>query len=246
MNFNIIGEYCFKIPLTTMFLNEVIRISNKNMITLLGESFFLNRCINDLFNPIQYVCIGSGINAPQKLDDKLGNETKRNTCIQEVDLDNKCLVLTTSFMVEDLIGATEIGVLTTNLNGKEVLISRDVFSNVEISESLMYGVTGSVSLEYLFYFSTSQFKSGWAKYGNDKNVYWVFEPNEVMRIYDNTTQYGLRKVNSVAQVQDTKNSYYHDTKSTNNLYIHLYHQDIAGKVTYADNPNTHDILVENK
>lgn len=247
MTFNIIGEYCFKIPITTMFLNDNICIKHKNLITLLGESFFMNRCINDLFNPIKYICIGNGLSSPQKLDKKLGNETKRNDCVQDVDCTNKRLVLTTSFESEEILGASEIGVITTNFEGDEILISHDVFNDTILKEDFLYGVTGSISLEYSFYFNTSQLKTGWTAYKNDKNVYWVFEPNDVKKVYDNTTNYGLRKMNSIVEVQDTKNSYFHDSVKTNNLYIHLYHKDKENNTAiYAPNPNNHDILVENK
>lgn len=246
MNFNILGEYCFKIPLTTMFINEIIVVKHENLITTMGESFFLNRCLNDNFNPIQYICIGNGINTPSKKDVKLGNETKRNTCTQIVDSDTTQIKLSTSFTGEELIGASEIGVLTTKLDGTEILISHDVFNDTILKEEFMYGLTGNISLDYYFHFSTSQLKTGWTQYGADRNVYWVFEPNDVISIYDNTTSYGLRKVNSVTSVQDIKNSYYHDTVHTNNLYIHLYHGSEIGSVSYAPNPNTHEIIVQNK
>lgn len=246
MTFNIRGEYCFNIQLTTMFLNTTLKINHTNMITRFGESFFLNRCINDSFNPIQHICIGNGVNPPQKMDSKLSNETKRNTCIQKVDMDNKRLILTTTFETSDVIGASEIGVVTTNTSGEEILISHDVFNDTILQESFLYGVTGSITLEYSFYFSTSQLKTGWSKYGNDKNVYWVFESNPVLRVYDNTSNYGLRQVDSIIEVQDNVNTYYHDINNTHNLYIHLYHRNEPDKIVYAPNPNTHDILVENR
>ena len=89
MTFNILGEYCFIMEITTMFLNTTIKITHTNLITTMGEYFFMNRCINDIYNPIQYVALGNGVNSPQKTDGQLGHETKRNTCIQEVDEDNK-------------------------------------------------------------------------------------------------------------------------------------------------------------
>ena len=246
MTFNIIGEYCFKIPITTMFINEVIEVKHRNLITMLGEFFFLRRCIDDLYNPIQYICIGNGVSSPQKGDTKLGNETKRDTCIKDVDTDNKRLQLITSFESEDLIGASEIGVLTTNLSGEEILISHDVFNDVILNENFFNGVKGLITVEYSFYFSTSQIKTGWSQYAKDKNVYWVYEPNEVVKVYDSTTNYGLRRVSSITEVKDYVNSYYYDSTKTNNLYVHLYHKSDPDKVVYAPNPNNHNILVENR
>lgn len=246
MTFDIIGEYCFKIPVINMFINEVMVVKHKNLITNLGESFFMNRCLNDKFNPIQKICIGNGINAPTKTDSKLGNETKRNTCVQIVNNDEKRIILTTKFIGEDLIGVSEIGVMTTNLDGDEILISHDVFNDIVLKEDFLYGVTGEIELEYSFYFSTSQIKTGWENYKDDDNVYWVYEPNDVISVYDSTTSYGLRKVNSIIAVRDIKNSYYHDIVKTNNLYIHLYHENNGSTIINAPNPNKHEIIIQNK
>lgn len=247
MSFNIIGEYAFKIPIVTMFLNEMIVIKNTNLITFFGESFFLSRCVTDEFNPIQYICIGNGINAPQKMDIKLGNETKRNTCATEVNPDTNRLILTSSFSTKELVGASEIGVLTTKLDGTEILISHDVFNEVTLSENFLYGVIGQITVEYSFHFTTSQVKTGWKKYGNDKNVYWVYEPNDIVSIFDNTTNYGLKRVNTKEEVQLTKNSYFHDISKTHNIYIHLHHSDgTTASPIYAPNPNNHEIIVRNK
>ena len=48
------GKYSFTTYLQGMFLNEEITVNGENLITLLGESFFMNRWINDNFNPIGY------------------------------------------------------------------------------------------------------------------------------------------------------------------------------------------------
>ncbi|WP_042693414.1 hypothetical protein [Methanobrevibacter oralis] len=63
---NIKGTYNISFKFQNMFLNEEFIVSGENIITLLGESFFLNRAINEYFSPIQYIVIGDGINKPKK------------------------------------------------------------------------------------------------------------------------------------------------------------------------------------
>ena len=224
MNLNIHGEYCFKIPITTMFLNTSIEIKGTNLITSLGESFFLQRCIDDTLNPIEYIVIGNGVNAPTKKDQSLGNETRRENTVKEVDTDNKRLILTSSFTTNDLIGITEIGVMNTSSDDREeILISHDTFYEDTLSEDFLSGVVGQVQVQYIFQFSTSQIKSGWQKVDGTNNVYYAYEPNKVKSVMDNTNSYGLSKVNNVESVERTVNSYYYDANVTNNIYIHLNH-----------------------
>ena len=81
MKLDVTGKYKIKIPITTMFMNTTAVISGENLITLFGESFFMNRCINDEFNPIKYIALGNASNNPKKTDMKLGNETNRKVCV---------------------------------------------------------------------------------------------------------------------------------------------------------------------
>lgn len=242
------GEYYFKIPIMSMFLNTHLIIKGSNLITTLGESFFLRRCIDNDLNPIEYIVVGNGVNIPTKKDLTLGNETRRETVVKNVDLINKRLVLTCRIPVQELIGITEIGVVNTTSDAKEeILISHDVFKETVLSEDFLYGVIGEVQVDYVFQFTTSQIKSGWEKAVKSNNVfydnvYYVYEPNEIMFVIDNTNGNGIRKVSSVQSVENTKDSYFHDVTSTNNIYIHLTHRDDE----LSPNPNSHEIVIQNK
>lgn len=233
MNFNIIGEYCFKIPLTTMFLNETILIKKKNLITVTGELFFLNRCINTEFKPMEYIAIGTGITPPSKTDYQLGNETKRNTATKIVDEDNKQLVLKTSFTANELIGATEIGVAND-----DILISHDVFEENEIKESFVNGVVGVVEVEYYFQFSSSHIRTGWIQHSSEaySNIYYIYEQDNIISITDKNNN-GYRKVTTLDSVKDIKGSYFHDVVHTNNLYVHTINDD---------NPSNEDLIIQTK
>ena len=54
---NVNGEYYFKVHLQSMFLNEILEIKRTNLITFRGEAFFMNRWLNEEFEPIKYICL---------------------------------------------------------------------------------------------------------------------------------------------------------------------------------------------
>ena len=70
---NVNGEYYFKVHLQSMFLNEILEIKRTNLITFRGEAFFMNRWLNEEFEPIKYICLGKGTANPRKSDEKLYN-----------------------------------------------------------------------------------------------------------------------------------------------------------------------------
>ena len=78
---NIHGSYIIRAG------DKVIR--GNNLITLLGESFFMNRAINNEFSPIKYIVFGNSSIKAKKTDYVLGNETVRKRCVCEVNLETK-------------------------------------------------------------------------------------------------------------------------------------------------------------
>ena len=110
MNLDITGFYTITIPIQTMFLNTFFKISRNNLIPFFGESFFMNLCINNDFDPINFIVLGDTSNAPLKEDMKLGNETSRHKCVCLADLNEKQLILTTTVKAKEIIGTSEIGV----------------------------------------------------------------------------------------------------------------------------------------
>lgn len=243
MNLNIKGEYYIKVPIVSMFLNEMMVIDGTNIITTLGESFFLRRCIDDTLNPMEYIVIGNDTTMPLKTDLKLGNETKRAPTVKTVDTESGTLTLTANFTKSDIVGITEIGVCNIGAStNEEILISHDTFYETVLTEDFLGGVINTIQVDYIFNFSTSQLKSGWSKASGYDNVYYVYEPNNVVSIMDNTGGYGLRNLNSISAVENTKGSFFYDSLKTSNIYIHLYHND--GEV--SPNPNSHEIIVQNK
>ena len=76
------GSYVFK-------QKDKILLTGNNIITLLGESFFMNRAVNQHFEPIQYIVLGSSSARPKKSDVNLGNLTVKKQVESSVDLTNK-------------------------------------------------------------------------------------------------------------------------------------------------------------
>ena len=219
---NIKGTYLFK-------QKDNIILRGENLITFLGECFFLNRCINDSYDPIQYIVIGNAESIPLRTDSKLGNETSRKTCVKEADLINKCVKLTASFSASDIVGTTEIGVAND-----KILISHDIFEKID--NKLLTNLLGTVEVEYTFQFSTSTIKTGWIPVGgNYPHVYYLYEPNQVIGVTENNTT-GYRKLNSKEDVESHTASYYYDV-TTQNIYIHTLDNG---------NPNDEVILIETK
>ncbi|MBQ9025314.1 MAG: hypothetical protein IJ104_02890 [Methanobrevibacter sp.] len=211
---NIQGSYTFKIPVTTMFLNTELLIENHNIITDRGESFFLNRCINDAFNPIQYIVIGNGNKAPRRTDTKLGNERNRKKCSCRADVLNKRLVLTANFTAKEIQETTEIGVITTNNNSDDILISHDVYNKID--KSVFSGITGEVIVEYIYQFTTSFQKNAWLLADETNNVYYAHEENNVIRVFENNS--GYRLVSTLDELRNVPGAFFYDSVSKN-IYI---------------------------
>lgn len=219
------GVYVFK-------QNNEVLLKGENLITFYGESFFLNRCINDTYNPIQYIAIGNAESIPLRSDTVLGNETLRKTCVKEADLKEKAVKLTCSFTASDIVGTTEIGVYCSNKDRTPVLISHDNFERIE--DNLLNNLSGTVEVEYTFFFSTSTTRTGWIKLNEYENVYYLYEPSNVRGVIEDDVN-GYTSRLDISGVENNPASYYYDSKSTRNLYIHT---------VDGNDPNNRKILIQ--
>lgn len=234
---NIKGTYIIK-------QEDTIILQGENLITVQGEWFFLNRCINNSYNPIKYIVIGNGQSPPMKTGTELGNETLRRICTKEADLDNKCIRLKGSFTSSEIVGTTEIGVCCLNSNDTPILISHDVFTKID--NTLLTNLSGSVEIEYLFQFSTSTIRTGWTQVTTQgfHNTYYLYEPNEVNGVIQDNV-HGYKNVKTKEAVEKNNGSYFYDTV-TQNLYINTVKKDTSSTTenTSSDNPNNHIILIQ--
>lgn len=204
---NIKGTYVFKQGNNIIFEGE-------NLITFFGESFFLNRCINDAYNPIQYLALGNAESIPLRSDTKLGNETVRKTCTKDSDLYEKQVLLKASFTSTEVVGATEIGVYASNQQDNIILISHDTFD--KIKSELLINLTGTVEVEYTFQFTTSTVKTGWQELANYPNVYYAYEPSTIIGVAEDKN--GYVNVANKEKLLTQKAGYYYDN-TTQNIYI---------------------------
>lgn len=225
MNINIKGSYIFRQN------GKIIRKGN-NLITFYGESFFLNRPINNNFNTMKYIVLGNGFNHPRKMDSKLGNETYRKECVKQADLDNKRILLKSNVLTSDVIGTCEIGVAND-----DILISHDVYEKIHASD--LNASVGEIEIEYSFQLSTSSIRSDWKKLTNthaDSNIYYVSEPNEIIGVLEENTNCGYRKTNSLDELSGYLGAYYYD-HSLGNLYI---------RTSRSTDPANDTIIVQTK
>ena len=202
---NITGSYIIR-------QGDTILVQQKNIITNLGESFFMNRAINTEFKPLRYIVLGNSPFRAKKSDTALGNETFRKQATIEVNWNTKQILMYVSCTFNEIINTCEIG----TSNG-DTLISHDTYTKIT-SEDLPSTID-SVEITYIFDFSTSSIRKGWTYYtqGDDgttkNNIYYLVEENEVIRIHENindTMQQGYHAVKNINELKLTKGAYYYD------------------------------------
>ena len=220
---NITGHYKIQ-------LGEKI-IKGNNLITVLGESFFMNRMINNEFEPLKYIVLGNSSIPANKHDIQLGNETVRKNCVCEANLSAKQIILYCSCTSEEILGATEIGVAND-----EILISHDIFEVID--DEFITDNIDSVEISYAFDFSTSSQKTGWKYYTSGdtetaENIDYVNDDNRVTGVFEKDTNSGYRSVRNIEELQLTTGAYYYENAS-NTLFI---------RTTRNDDPNSYRILV---
>lgn len=219
---NLCGKYCFK-------QNDEIILSGENIITLLGESFFLNRAVNNHFEPIQYIMLGSSNSRPRKSDIGLGNLTVKKNVVSSVDLNNKLIVLEATFEASEVLGTSEIGV-----GNDDLLISHDVFTKID--DSFLIDSIGEVDVRYTFELTTGAMRKDFNKVVDKSYTYWIAEASQVKGVTEKDTDSGYRCMSSVEEVESTPGTYYY-SRETKNLYIHT---------TRNSNPNLENIIIETK
>lgn len=195
-----------------MFNQYKIEIHKSNLITLLGESFLMNRLINDKLQPIQYIALGKGTARPQKKDTRLGKQTIRKPCNTEADLTNKQLILSCDFEAKEILDTTEIGVITND----DILITHDLYET--ITSTILGNSTSSIHLEYNIIFTTGGIRSQWKTSTTANNILYTYEPNHVINVIEHNTGSGYVKVNSLNDLTNRTGAYYYDIASKN-LYI---------------------------
>lgn len=222
---NIIGTY----KLTS---NGRVLCENHNIITLLGESFFLHRAIDEEFNPIQYIVLGDSSISANKNDLTLGNETVRKICTKEVNLDTKQIILKCNCSIGEIENTCEIGVANNN-----ILISHDVY---ELPEDMLDSSMESVDISYIFQLTTLTDRRDWkpatsfdeetVKY----NIYYLYEENNVTGVFEKDTKSGYHYVNSAESLKENTGAYYYDVV-TGTLYI---------RTINKNNPKNKEILIQ--
>ena len=195
------GSYKISIPIQTMFLNSYLVIKGNNLITTQGDSFFMNRWINNEFDVIKYILLGKATDRPLKTNKKLGKETVRKLCNGKANPKTKKICLSCDVTASEILDTCEIGVAND-----EILISRDIYE--KISSTFLGDTTSSVHIDYCFTLVTGSLRKNWKQSGD---MYYVYEPNVVVGVSELDGGSGY---NQVKRKQDLVNgSYYYDINS---------------------------------
>ena len=207
-----------------MFHQYKIEIRKHNLITLLGESFLMNRLIGDKLQPIQYIALGKGTARPQKKDTRLGKQTIKKTCNTTVDLENKELILSCDFEAAEIKDTTEIGIITND----NILVTHDLYES--ITSAILGNSTSSIHLDYILLFSTGGIRSNWKTSTTADNILYTYEPNRVTSVLENNTGSGYTKVNALTDLLTKNGAYYYDI-SSKNLYIRTTRNDTLNTIS---------------
>lgn len=219
---NIKGEYTFTQGDRTLLHGE-------NLITLIGESFFMNRWINDEFTPITKILLGKGTARPRKTDTQLSKLSISKDVKPTVDLTNKRLTLTVDLTATEVLNTTEIGVS----NG-EILISHDIYEKIS-EEMLQDDTTSMIHLTYNFNLTTGGLRSNWVPTKDDNSIYYIYEPATVTGVVEVSSGNGYVRRASIDELKDNEGTYYYSTGSKN-LYINPLTSDV----------NDDEIIVQTK
>ena len=216
---NVTGSY-------TIRQGERILVKSKNIITNLGEAFFINRAVNTEFDPLQYIVLGTSSVRAKKTDLTLGNETFRKKAAIEVNWNTRQILMYVSCTLSEILNTSEIG----TSNG-DTLISHDTYERIT-SEDIGDNID-SVEITYVFDFSTSCIRKGWQYYSQGdtgttmNHIYYIVEENRVIRIFETinrTMQHGYHAVQDLQELKNTKGAYYYDPFSET-LYIRTLHDE---------------------
>lgn len=182
------------------------------MITLLGESFLMNSLINNKLQPIHYIAVGKGTARPTKKDTKLSKQTLVKPCNSRVDSNTKKLILSAKFEARELLGTSEIGILTAD----NILITHDIYEPV--TDDLIGNDTTTIELEYNLEFTTGTIRSQWQTSTAGECILYTYEPNTIISVFEKNTGNGYVRVNELSELLTRNGAYYHDVTSKN-LYI---------------------------
>lgn len=181
---------------------EIVRYG-ENLITLLGQSYFLNRWKDNTLEPIGRLCFGKSSRAPDKQDQDLGNQTYQVQPKMSVNLLENSLNMSATLNPEQLIGVCEIGVKT----GDDLLISRDVFKPFTAD---ILGASSSINIDYQYVIETGDVHSDWTPYTQKQGVYYTSTKNIVTGVSDENGN-GYIKKDSIDELTQAGTYYYSNT-----------------------------------
>lgn len=156
ISIGITGEYSIAITYNTMFMNKTITLKNHNLITKKGMEWFIKKWHNNNVGEIKSIRLGKNT-APNSslysLNDfiepytfNVAVHSKTETAYSEAldeYVDKGLLILSqNSLQGKNFNETTEIGVIATDEQGEDVLLSRTRYDSINIPDSCI------INMEY--------------------------------------------------------------------------------------------------
>lgn len=219
---NILGVYSFNINISTMFNEYKMKVTNHNLITNVGERYFLERWVSNNSDVINRIGLVQEDTVALKTDTELPD----NTNLKEIDsyhIEPSKLILKLELVGSELDGVNGIGVLTKD----NKLISHDTSFSINVPPNSI------VNVDYQYILTDGAYINEWILYDSDENIYKYESNLPVKYIVEEDTNIGYSLSENKTNL--TENSYC--VEEENNKYI------IYIKTSDNLNPNQHLILI---
>ena len=172
---NIIGIYSYKITIPTMFNTYEAHIKNHNLITYIGEDYFIERWINNKYGVINRILLGKNGIKPSKNKKTITDAEE----ITNITTSNRrtSLLISAEVNGNQVNEVNEIGVMTSD----ERLISHDVHTPITVPE------TSIINIDYQYILTNGAYENGWIKYSPTQNIYYIEPLQEVSYVIEEDT-----------------------------------------------------------
>jgi hypothetical protein len=198
------------------------------MITTLGKSVIMNSTVNDIVKNIKYMVLGYGTNNPSRQDLKLGKQAVKKELKYNIDVENNRIEFSAIFTASEILGTTELGLLTEN----DILVARDIYKTV--TSAILGNSTSTVNMYYIIHFEFGSKHSEWSTSTTAPNILYRQENNTVIGVNELNTNSGYKAVNGLTELANMNGAgYFYDVVSRN-LYIKTSTADTIETISNKD------------
>jgi hypothetical protein len=226
-----IGRIHFKnyVTLPTGIIHVLDEYDEYNLITNAGRTFLVSRLGSNANNFITHMAVGTGANAAALGDTTLQTETVRLACTNATSgTPNWGITFSATYTSTQINNTTEVGLLNASSGG--TLVTRAKYTAISVPAG------SSMAIDYTVALLTLSIITGWTLTAAQTNTYQIAMASgiAVRGVIESDTNNGYAKKTSIATVEATASTYWHDT-ANNLLYIHC---------SAGGNPSAHTIMVQ--